>query len=112
MKAYHTMNADQLRAQVEVLLDSVSSWEEKVGGYGSQSVSQSQYRAMRIGLQCWLLAQVRSLVEEKTNIAVQVETQKLQTRRREQKISDLVDKVQLQQAELEVREEIRYIMLK
>ena len=30
MKAYQGMNEDQLRAQVEVLLDSVASWEERV----------------------------------------------------------------------------------
>jgi hypothetical protein len=30
LKAYRSMDAEQLRAQVEVLLDSVKSWEERV----------------------------------------------------------------------------------
>lgn len=40
LKAYKGMDAEQLRAQVEVLLDSVKSWEERVrrwvGGWSYQ----------------------------------------------------------------------------
>lgn len=32
MRSYQGLTADQLRAQVEVLLDSVASWEQRVSG--------------------------------------------------------------------------------
>ena len=78
MAAFAGMSADQLRAQVEVLLDSVTSWE----------------------------ARVADLVESKADYAAQVAHMRLQVERSDMRMGDLVDRVKLQQSELE-----KYILM-
>jgi hypothetical protein len=78
MAAFVGMSAEQLRAQVEVLLDSVTSWE----------------------------ARVAELVESKADYAAQVARMRLQVERSDLRMGDLVDRVKLQQTEME-----KYILI-
>ncbi|GAB5031526.1 kinesin motor family protein [Nannochloropsis oceanica] len=78
MAAFVGMSAEQLLAQVEVLLDSVTSWE----------------------------ARVAELVESKANYAAQAAQMRLQAERSELRLGDLVDRVKLQQTEME-----KYILM-
>jgi len=78
MAAFVGMSAEQLRAQVEVLLDSVTSWE----------------------------ARVAELVESKADYAAQVARMRLQVERSDLRMGDLVDRVKLQQTEME-----KYILM-
>jgi hypothetical protein len=78
MAAFANMSADQLRAQVEVLLDSVTSWESRVA----------------------------ELVESKAEYAAQVARMRLQVERSDLRMGDLVDRVKLQQSQME-----KYILM-